>query len=72
MKLEGAPDTGWLAVRYGLVSQWMVHMCCDQYCCSRSGQITALYVRMGQVMLKRVLCHIRTTEAQISLRIRAV
>ena len=27
---------------------------------------------MGQVMRKRVLCHMRTTKAQISLRIRAV
>ena len=27
---------------------------------------------MGQVMRKRVLCHIPTTKAQISLRIRAV
>ena len=27
---------------------------------------------MGQVMRKRVLCYMRTTKAQISLRIRAV
>ena len=27
---------------------------------------------MGQVMRKRVLCHMRTTKAQISLRIHAV
>ena len=27
---------------------------------------------MGQVMRKRVLCHMRTTKVQISLRIRAV
>ena len=27
---------------------------------------------MGQIMRKRVLCHMRTTKGQISLRIRAV
>ena len=29
-------------------------------------------LHLGQVMQKRVLCHMRTTKAQISLRIRAV
>ena len=56
----------------------------EQYNCTNADQGISWYystllirmsfrkAKMGQVMRKRVLCHMRTTKAQISLRMRAV
>ena len=38
----------------------------------KEGQIKPLEIHMSQAMRKCVLCHMRTTTAQISLRIHAV
>ena len=38
----------------------------------QSRDVNRSHIRLGQVMRKRVLCHMRTTKVQISLRIRAV